>query len=201
MPPSRAPESDKDNDNPENANMRRFFARRFLRAASKRYNYDTSYLEYLLKESPAAAFKFAGLADATAHREVVPVDAHFAAKITGAMAEDCGPCVQLAIDMALEARMAKDQIEAVVRRDTGAMNPSTWLGFQFADAVASRAANADRHRDAVRAQWGEKGVIDLAMALQMGRIFPMLKAALGYAKECRRVTVDGQQVDVVKRAA
>jgi hypothetical protein len=181
--------------------MRRFFARRFLRAASKRYGYDTSYLEYLLKESPAAFFKFAGLAEATAHREAVPVDAHFAAKIAGAMAEDCGPCVQLAIDMALEARMAKDQIEAVVRRDTGAMNPSTWLGFQFADAVASRAANADRHRNAVRAQWGEKGVIDLAMASQMGRLFPMLKTALGYAKECRRVTVDGQQVDVIKRAA
>ena len=87
--------------------MRSFFARRFLRAAGKRYRYDTSYLEYMLRESPAAAFKFGRLAEATAHREVIPVDAHFAAKITGAMAEDCGPCVQLAIDMALEARMAR----------------------------------------------------------------------------------------------
>src|SRR5258708_27028352 len=124
MPPSRAPESDKDNDNPENDNMRSFFARRFLRAAGKRYSYDTSYLEYMLRESPAAAFKFARLAEATAHREVVPVDAHFAAKITGAMAEDCGPCVQLAIDMALEARMANDQFEALVRRARAASDLS-----------------------------------------------------------------------------
>jgi hypothetical protein len=29
----------------------------------------------------------------------------------------------------------------------------------------------------------------------------MMKAALGYARECRRVTVDGQQVDVIKQAA
>jgi hypothetical protein len=201
MPPFRAPESDKDNDNPENDNMRSFFARRILRATSRRYGYDTSYLDYMLTESPAAFFKFAAVAKASAHREVVPVDASFAAKITGAMAEDCGPCVQLGVDMALEAGMAKDQIEAVVRRDTGAMNASTKLAFQFADAVASRAADADQHRDAVRARWGEKGVIDLAMAMQMGRMFPMMKTALGYARECRRVTVDGHHVDVIKQAA
>ena len=181
--------------------MRSFFARRWLRAASKRYGYDTSYLDYMLKQSPAAFFRFTPVAKAAAHREVVPVDASFAAKIAGAMAEDCGPCVQLTVDMALAVGMAKDQIEAVVRRDTGAMNASTKLGFQFADAIVSGSADAEGHREAVRSRWGEKGVIDLAMALQMGRLFPMLKAALGYARECRRVTVDGQQVDVVKRAA
>ena len=181
--------------------MRSFFARRMLRAASKRYGYDTSYLDYMLRESPAAFFKFAPLVKAAAHREVVPIEASFAAKITGAMAEDCGPCVQLTIDMALAAGMAKDQIEAVVRRDTRAMTASTRLGFQFAEAVASHAANTEEQRDAVRTRWGKKGVIDLAMALQMGRLFPMLKAALGYARECRRVTVEGQHVDVIKRAA
>ena len=181
--------------------MRSFLARRALRAVSKRYGYDTSYLDYMLKESPAAFFKFAPLMKASAHREAVPIEASFAAKITGAMAEDCGPCAQLCIDMALEAGMAKDQIEAVVRRDTGAMNASTKPGFQFADAIVSGSADAEGHREAVRSRWGEKGVIDLAMALQMGRLFPMLKAALGYARECRRVTVDGQQVDVIKQAA
>ena len=48
---------------------------------------------------------------------------------------------------------------------------------------------------------GRKGVVDLTLALQLGRMFPMVKAGLGYAKECRRVTVDGQNVDVVKQAA
>jgi hypothetical protein len=98
--------------------MRSFFARAMLRKFSKRYGYDVSCLDYMLKQSPAAFFKFAGLVKASAHREVVPVDASFA-----------------------------------------------------------------------------------AMALQMGRLFPMMKLALGYARECRRVSVDGQQVDVDKQAA
>jgi hypothetical protein len=67
--------------------------------------------------------------------------------------------------------------------------------------VARRAFEEDDCREVVRARWGEKGVIDLSMALQMGRTFPMMKAALGYARECRRVTVDGHQVDVIKQAA
>ena len=81
------------------------------------------------------------------------------------------------------------------------MNDATTLGLRFADAVVRRSADDEEFRDAVRAEWGQKGVIDLTLALQMGRMFPMVKAGLGYAKECRRVTVDGHNVDVVKQAA
>jgi len=181
--------------------MRSWIARRGLRAFAKRYGYDVSYLQMMLDQSPAAFFKFAPVMKAAAHREAVPIEASFAAKIVGALAEDCGPCTQLVVDMALEAGMAKDQIEAVLRRDPRVMNDATTLGFRFADAVVRRSADDDEFRDAVRAQWGQKGVIDLTLALQMGRMFPMVKAGLGYAKECRRVIVDGHNVDVVKQAA
>lgn len=181
--------------------MRSWIARRTLRAFAKRYGYDVSYLEMMLNCSPSAFFKFAPVMKASAHREAVPIDASFAAKIVGALAEDCGPCTQLVVDMALEAGMARDQIEAVLRRDPRAMNEATTLGFRFADTVVRRAAEEDEFRDAVRAQWGQKGVIDLTLALQMGRMFPMVKAGLGYAKECRRITVSGHNVDVVKQAA
>ena len=181
--------------------MRSWFARRLLRRYSKHYGYDTSYLEMLLKESPAAFFKFAPLMKASRHREVVPIEASFAAGITGAKGEDCGPCAQLVVDMALEAGVPRDQIEAVVRRDVRAMNDSVVLAFRFADAIVRRSADEDEHRDAIRAQWGQKGVIDLSFALQMGRMFPMMKAALGYAKECRRISVGGKDIDVIKQAA
>jgi hypothetical protein len=95
----------------------------------------------------------------------------------------------------------KDQIEAVLRRDPHAMNEATILGFRFADAVVHRLPEEHEYREAVRSQWGPKGIIDLTMALQMSRIFPMLKAGLGYARECRRVTVDGHTIDVARQAA
>ena len=180
--------------------MRSWIARRMLHHFSKRYGYDMSYAEMILKESPAAFFKFAPLMKASRHREVIPIAANFAAAFVGAKAEDCGPCAQLVVDMALEAKVPKDQIEAVVRGDFRAMNSDASLAFRFADATVRRSSEDEACREAVQRRWGKKGLIDLTFALQMGRMFPMVKAALGYAKECRRISVDGKQVDVVKQA-
>ena len=81
--------------------MRKWFARRYLQRYRSRYNYDTGYMEMVLDEAPDAFFKFAKIFGIANYRKVVPVDALYAAKITGAMHEDCGPCTQLVVDMAL----------------------------------------------------------------------------------------------------
>jgi hypothetical protein len=181
--------------------MRKFILRRVLRAFSKRYNYDASYMEMMLEEAPSAFMKFAKIEAISRHREVVPVDAFFAAKLVGALKEDCGPCVQLVVDMALEASVPNGQIEAVLRGDVGAMTRPTATAYHFASAVVQRSLDEDLYRDAVRAEWGAKGIVELSLALTISRVFPMLKMGLGYAKECRRVTVKGHHVDVVKQAA
>jgi len=181
--------------------MRKWFARRYLQRYRSRYNYDTSYMEMVLDEAPDAFFKFARIFGIANYRKVVPVDAVYAAKITGALFEDCGPCTQLVVDMALEAGVANDQIEAVLKGKCAGMNDATTLGFRFAKAICERSAAEDEAREAVRAEWGNQGVIELSFALQVGRIFPMLKAGLGYARECRRVVVEGRNVDVIKQAA
>lgn len=181
--------------------MLRAIARDRLRKMSAHYDYDVSYMQWLLETSPSAFFKFAKLFGAARHREAAPINAYFAAKIVGALTEDCGPCAQLVVNMAAEAGMPAEQIAAVLRRDTEAMHEDTVLGFRFADAITARGANEDDVRDAVRAAWGDKAIIDLTLGLQIGRMFPMIKAGLGFAKACRRVQVGGAPVDVVKRAA
>jgi alkylhydroperoxidase family enzyme len=181
--------------------MRKLLARHLLTSFRRRYAYDTSYLDYILDNAPAAFFKFARIGKLTNHREAVPPEAYFAAKLIGALAEDCGPCAQLVIDMAREAGVPDPQIEAVLNRAPARMSDAVVLAFRFADAVVRRSDAAEEARDAVRAHWGDKGVIDLTLALQIGRMFPMLKAGLGFARECRRVTVGQHHVDVVQQAA
>jgi alkylhydroperoxidase family enzyme len=181
--------------------MLKFLARLGLKSFSKRYGYDVGYMRYMLDASPSAFFKFAKLTALARHNEVAPRDAFFTAKLVGAIAEDCGPCVQLVVNMSREAGVAADQIEAVLKRDRAAMNADTALGFQFADAVVRRAPSADEVRETVSAEWGDAGVVDLALAVQAGRIYPMVKRALGFAKTCARVRIDDAPVDVVKEAA
>lgn len=181
--------------------MLKTLKRAYLNRWAQRYDYDVSYMLAMLDQSPRAFDLFAKLMPLAKHRESAPVEAAMAAKLMGAIFEDCGPCTQLVVNFAKEAGVAADQVEAVLRRDMAAMNDDVALAFRFADTILNRLPNEDDVREAVRTQWGDKGVIDLSLSLQVGRIFPMVKAGLGYAKECRRVEVAGRPVDVVKRAA
>lgn len=168
---------------------------------AERYDYDVAYMLYMLDEAPEAFAKFAKIIEPSSHVGSAPAPAAFAAKIIGALAEDCGPCVQLVVRMAREAGVGPDQIEAVLTRSVAAMSDDVAVAFRFADAVVRRSPEADEAREAVRARWGDEGVVDLALGMQIGRVFPMVKAALGFAKTCQRVEVDGAPVDVVKEAA
>ncbi len=165
------------------------------------YDYDVSFMQHMLEVSPAAFEKFAALTALSQHCEAAPVSASFAAKLFGALTEDCGPCVQLVVRMAREAGMPADQIAAVLTADEEAMSKETALGYRFATSVINRSDEQDLVRAAVVAAWGEKAVIDLTLGMQIGRVYPMVKTALGYAKTCQRVEVEGQPVDVVHKAA
>lgn len=179
--------------------MRKWIANRYLDRFSARYRYDVSYLRALLESSPAGFFKFAPFSKLAAHREAAPVTSVFAAKLVGAMSEDCGPCVQIVVDMAREAGVADDDIAAILSRDIPAMSEDAAIGFLFADRIARR-EDAYAIRAEVRAKWGDKGVVDLTFAVQIARLAPMVKAGLGYAKECVRVTVGERPVAVAKAA-
>lgn len=181
--------------------MFKFFARKLIERMSARYDYDVSYLHYLLAEAPQAFSKFMRAGALSRHRERAPIEAAFTVQLLATMAEECGSCTQLIVNFAKDANMSTEQIEAVLNHNAIAMSPAVALAYRYADAVLHCRADATEARDAVRARWGDKGVIDLAMAMQGARLYPMMKNALGFARECRRVSVDGRWITVAKRAA
>lgn len=180
--------------------MRKFLARKFIERFGERYHYNVDYMRFMLDASPRAFFKFTKVMGLSQHSESAPIPALFAARIMGAVTEDCGSCVQLVVDMAREAGVTGDDIGALLRRDLAAMSPDIAVAFEFADAILSRSED-DAARETVRLRWGDKGVVDLTIALQASRLYPMMKAGLGFAKTCQRIDVEGADIDVVKRAA
>ncbi|WP_282608790.1 hypothetical protein [Pelagibius sp. Alg239-R121] len=181
--------------------MRSFFARRSVNAFGEHYGYDVAFMHHILKLSPDAFFKFTALTKLAQHRKAAPKEAFYAAKLVGALTEDCGPCVQLVIDMAQEAGVPPGCVEAILQRNLSAMGVDTLIGYRFADALARRSPEQGDAREAVRQQWGEMGVLDLTFAVQIGRVFPMLKEGLGFAASCQRVRVGDQSVEVFKEVA
>lgn len=180
--------------------MLRFLHRHMILKFGRHYGYDVGYMLHMLEGAPAAMGAFNALSKLAGYRTAAPLDAHRAAGLMGVVAEDCGPCVQLTADMAREAGMAADQIEAVLTGDRAAMSEDTALGHRFAKAILARSADAAAARDAVRAVWGDAGVIELTLATQVVRVFPMVKAGLGYGKSCGRIDLGSRTVAVGKAA-
>lgn len=181
--------------------MMRYLTHRMLDAAARRYRMDVEYMHAMLDASPAAFRKFGRVASLSGHRETVPGAASHAARLVGVVAEDCGPCIQLVADMACDAGMGADQIVAVLSGDLGAMSHEVILAYAFANALVRRDSDLDERREQVRGRWGDRGVIDLTFAAQMTRIYPMVKAGLGYAKACAAIRVGSALVQPGGKAA
>jgi hypothetical protein len=176
-------------------------ARRVIKRMEERYDYDMSYALYLLEKTPKAFRKFMRAGALSRHRERAPMEAAFTVQLLATMYEDCGPCTQLFVRLAEESKMSADQIEAVLTGKASAMHSAVALAYRYGDAVLNHRTDVADAREAVRAQWGDKGLIDLAMSMQGARLYPMMKHALGFALECQRVSVQGRWVDMTKKAA
>ena len=167
----------------------------------QRYGYDVGYMLHMLETTPDVMGPFNALSKLAGYGKPVPANAHMAASLLGVLHEDCGPCVQLTVDMAREAGVASDQIEAALTGDKAAMESDTALGYRFASAILARSSDEDAAREAVRSAYGDGAVIALTLATQVSRVFPMVKTGLGYGKVCGRVRVGEREVNPMKEAA
>ena len=171
-----------------------------IRRFERQFDYDASYMHEILDASVGAFVKLVLAQAMNAHREALSRDALFAAKIAAVRFEDCGPCAQLVVNMALAAGVAPPMVRAIVARDEARMSGDALLGMRLADAVLAHAATDDE-RTAVLARFGEKGLVTLSYAIAATRIYPTMKRALGHAHTCERLQVGGENVVAARAAA
>jgi hypothetical protein len=179
--------------------MIRWFLRGWIENFERTWNYDASYLHDLLDADPRAMWAFSKVTGLSSYRKDVPLAAYCAAGIIGAMAEDCGPCTQLGIDMAQRNGVDPAILRAVVARDYTAMPSEVALAARFAEASLRHAPEADDLREEVVKRWGKRGLVSLAFALTSSRLYPTLKYALGHGRACTRLTVGGETKAVLRQ--
>lgn len=111
----------------------------------------------------------------------LPKEAYHAARLRGALAADCGTCVEAEINLALAAKLTKAQVRAIVYGEaTGVLADVIAL----TDAVVRDRVDAPEARDAVKAAYGEAGLIELSYAMNGAALLPGIKRAMGYATQC-----------------
>ena len=165
-----------------------------LAAFERQHGYDASYMREVLAIDPKAFWAFAKVQKMSRYHRDVPRAVQHAAAITALMAEDCGPCTQLAVGMAIASGVTHTVLANVIAGDDIALPDDVRLGVQFARAVLAHAPEADDLRDEIEKRWGKRAVLSLAMAITSSRLYPTFRCALGFGKACTRVSVGEKQI-------
>jgi hypothetical protein len=175
--------------------MMKWLIRRKLAAFEKEFGYDASYMHDVLETDLGAFMKFARATAIGKYRKDVPIDVHCAAKLTGVIAADCGPCAQLGITMALREGVPGATLAKIVRGNLEDMTEPTRLGVRFARAVLARDAIAcDETRTEIEKRYGKRAVVSLGLALCASQLYPTFKWALGYGHACQRLEIEGTTI-------
>jgi len=168
--------------------LKRFIHAR-IRAFERRYDYDARYLHELADLDGAGLRAFSGAAARLGRRHAeVPAAAWFGARLAAMLAEDCGPCTQLTVDMAREAGVDLHTLHALLAGTPDTAQEDAALGFRFAHAVIDDLPTLAALRCAVVTRYGAAAPAALGLAVVGARLYPPLKRAMGYAGVCTRVT-------------
>ena len=104
---------------------------RQIDAFERTWSYDASYMRELLDVSSLSLLKFF-LVTSLGHGKHAPAEAQAAAGIVGTLAEDCGPCTQISVDLAGKAGVKPEVLRAILAGDEAAMGETAALAWRFA---------------------------------------------------------------------
>jgi hypothetical protein len=172
-----------------------------IAAFEREFGYDASYVRKVLETDARAFWKFAKITGMAEYRRDVPAALYYAVKITGTLAEDCGPCTQLSVTMALRDGVDPRAIASIVEGREAMMTDEVRLGVRFAQSVLAHSPDADEIRDEIVRRWGPRALISVAFAITAARFYPTLKYAMGFGKACQRVVIEGEPVVPRRRVA
>lgn len=160
-----------------------------IAAAEKVLGVPLEYCRFIVRVSPRASFKFAKFLAVDEYRRVLPPGPLYVARIVAVRDEDCGTCVQIAVNQARKAGLPGEQLRAVLDGKLDTLPEELRDAYRFAEAVVTRNGEEDALRERIRLRYGDEGLIEMALAIASCRVFPITKRVLGYAVSCSAVAI------------
>lgn len=176
--------------------MLRAIIRRRLDREEKNLGQSLDYLRYMVRVSLRAFFKFVKIMPMATYQRVLPVEAYYVARLVATRHEDCGPCVQIEVNLAKRDNVDTEIIRYVLAKDVNSLPPNLSDVYRFTESVVVDKGDNEALREKLRQHFGEEGLVELAMAISSCRVFPTMKRALGYAKSCSLVRIEVEPMGV-----
>src|SRR5262249_3411804 len=161
---------------------------RIIDRTEKSLGENMDYVRDIARGSRGAFWKFGLFFIFASHRKAAPLDAYFLTSIGALQQEDCGPCLQLAVNAALSKGVKPEILSAAISGGAN-LDADQRLYLEFGRAVSANAPDAEDLREKVAAKLSQAAMVDLAIAIAASRVFPALKRGLGHARSCSLVQI------------
>jgi len=155
-----------------------------LEGFQNHYNYDTSYMKEMLLSNPKAFETFEAFLPMASFKDKVPIDVIFVVKLTSMKNEDCGKCLQLNVDMAIEAGVDKDIVKEVVFNEGKNLSNDLKEIYDFTLAVANKQSIEQSLYDKINKKYSKDILTEIALAIASTKVFPAVKRVLNDFYSC-----------------
>lgn len=139
--------------------------------------------------SPGSALRLQEIGRLIRENQSVPDSVAMMAALGAAMAEDCGECVQIYVNLALKSGIDKAIVKAALENHLSEMPADLKLGFCFGRVVSENDPMLLEKGAALEAKFGRKALVDLSLVIAMARFYPTVKRALGHSRTCAEARI------------
>jgi hypothetical protein len=153
------------------------------------YNYDTTYMKLMLEENINAYETFEAFLPMASFKETMNTNAIFLVKITAMKNEDCGACLQLNIDMAIEAGVDKDLIKDIISNEGKNLNPTLKRLYDFTLLVTNNKQIEQSFYDKINIDYSKAMLVEISLAIASAKVFPTLKRVLNDIQSCSVIKI------------
>jgi len=160
-----------------------------LEGFQSHYSYDTSYMKEMLSVAPSAYEKFEAFLPMASHIEATPKEVLYVCKITSMQYEDCSACLQLNVDMAIEAGVEKEIIKEVLFNKGKNLSSSLKDVYEFSLAVAKNSPISEELYDKMHTKYSKEILMEMALAIASTKVFPAIKRVLKDDVSCSLIDI------------
>ena len=166
------------------------FVRLVQRGAERKLRVPADYIGRMGETSFSGFLKFLIFLPVAGHRRKAERSVAHAVRLVATQHEDCGPCVQVAVNAALDDGVEPGVVRAVLRRSHGELPSSVSLAVRFAEGVLANDGSDEQPRNEIEARLGGAVLTELSLAIATARVFPTIKRGMGFARSCSLVDIE-----------
>jgi alkylhydroperoxidase/carboxymuconolactone decarboxylase family protein YurZ len=161
-----------------------------IRDRERELGVPLDYQRDMAQAAPGSAAKLMEIARIVRADQVVPAPVAAMAAVGAALAEDCGECLQIQVNLAVRSGVDPRHLRAALDNRLADLPLELKLGFCFGKVVSENDPMLLEKGAALEAKFGRKALVDLALIVALARFYPTVKRALGHSRTCSRVKIE-----------